>query len=73
MVTHDADVAVEPAELAQVVTLSDERDLWHRRVLTAWRDGYRAAADDLDDTVLAAFADGWRLGLLAGAERGTAA
>lgn len=47
-----------------------ERDRWLRFALAMWSDGYRAASGDLDDVVLLAFADGWRCGLEAGAERG---
>jgi hypothetical protein len=60
----------DPAEVERLLTLSDERDQWNSLVLTAWCDGYRAASGDLHDTVLRAFADGWRCGLEAGAERG---
>ena len=33
----------------------------------------RAAGEDLDEAILRAFSDGWRHGLVAGAERGNAA
>lgn len=39
----------------------------------AWKAGYRAASEWVADIRLGAFTDGWRAGLAAGAERGTAA
>lgn len=39
----------------------------------AWRAGYRAGTEWVADVRLGAFCDGWRAGLQAGAERGTAA
>jgi hypothetical protein len=35
-----------PRGVAALLALSDERDLWLRRVLDAWRDGYQAALND---------------------------
>ena len=60
-------------EVERPLVLSGERDEWNHLVLTAWRDGYHVASGDLGDTVLRAFADGWRCGLEAGAERGSTA
>ena len=42
--------------VARVIALSDERDLWLRRVLDAWREGYQAA---LDDAVVASLLRIW--------------
>jgi hypothetical protein len=45
-----------PARAAELLALSYERDLWLRRVLDAWREGYAAA---LDDAVTASLARIW--------------
>jgi hypothetical protein len=66
MVAHDTDSA---AEAGRFIAISDERNQWERYALAMWEDGYRAGAGD----VMQAFGDGWRHGLEAGAERGTAA
>ena len=44
------------SSVAELLALSDERDLWLRRVYDAWRDGYAAA---LDDAVTASLARIW--------------
>ena len=41
---------------ADLIDLSDERDLWLRRVLDAWREGYQAA---LGDAVIASLLRIW--------------
>lgn len=41
-----ADKGRAPRGLAEVLALSDERDLWLGRVLDAWRAGYEAALGD---------------------------
>jgi hypothetical protein len=38
--------------------LSDERDLWLRRVLDAWREGYAVGRRSMDDAVTTAYIDG---------------
>jgi hypothetical protein len=45
-----------PGRVAELLALSDERDLWLRRVYDAWREGYAAA---LDDAVTASLARIW--------------
>ncbi|MGH3220227.1 MAG: hypothetical protein ACRDPY_16245 [Streptosporangiaceae bacterium] len=47
-----------PHEVAGLLDLSDERDLWLRRVLAAWREGYAAAAARLDAEYEHGFTDG---------------
>ena len=44
--------------VARVIALSDERDTWLRWVLAAWRDGYAAGRDSMDDAVTTAYIDG---------------
>jgi hypothetical protein len=45
-VTTVARGAVTERQRAALLALSDERDLWLRRVLDAWREGYQAALND---------------------------
>jgi hypothetical protein len=40
--------------------------------VTAWQAGHRAGRERADELRLGAFADGWHMGLQAGAERSTA-
>ena len=44
--------------VARVIALSDERDTWLRWVLAAWRDGYAAGRDSMDNAVTTAYIDG---------------
>jgi hypothetical protein len=49
-----------PAQVirAGLLALSDERDLWLRWVLAAWREGYAAGRDSMADAVTTAYIDG---------------
>ena len=50
--------AVSVTAVAALIALSDERDLWHLRVLAAWRDGYAAGHESMADQVNTAYIDG---------------
>jgi hypothetical protein len=52
MLAHCHDALDNPAEAERLIALSDERDLWQRLCLSAFREGWQAAeqahADDYD-------------------------